>query len=163
LSISFSGSELINIAIGIERRGIAFYDVMARSAEDGRLRDVFHYLVEVEHQHLHIFQDMLAAADKFTPQETFAGEYAAYFEALVDSAVFTDEVATSQMVTRLRGDIEALDLAIGLEKDSILFYYQMKDLTPPGIQRTLDRIISEEKSHLTDLARVKKELTAASS
>jgi hypothetical protein len=29
MSISFSGSELINIAIGIEGKGIAFYDMMA--------------------------------------------------------------------------------------------------------------------------------------
>ena len=37
MSISLSGSELINIAIGIERRGIAFYDVMVRSANQRRL------------------------------------------------------------------------------------------------------------------------------
>ena len=49
MSISFSGSELINIAIGIERRGIAFYDVMAKSAEDDKLRDVFQYLADMEH------------------------------------------------------------------------------------------------------------------
>ncbi len=36
MSISLSGSELINIAIGIERRGIAFYDVMVRSTNQWR-------------------------------------------------------------------------------------------------------------------------------
>jgi len=44
MSISFSGSELINIAIGIERRGSAFYDIMARSTENTIARDVFQYL-----------------------------------------------------------------------------------------------------------------------
>ena len=45
MSISFSGSELINIAIGIERRGTAFYEVMARSTKNAVARDVFLYLV----------------------------------------------------------------------------------------------------------------------
>ena len=101
----------------------------------------------------------MAEADKFKPPETYAGEYTAYLEALVDSAVFADDVVTSEMVTRVDSDIEALELAIGLEKDSILFYYQMKDLVPPRVEATLDRIISEEKSHLRDLAGIKKQLT----
>ena len=38
MSISFSGSELINIAIGIERRGIAFYDTMTKSTKNAATR-----------------------------------------------------------------------------------------------------------------------------
>lgn len=41
MSISFSGSELVNIAIGIERRGIAFYDVMAKSTKNAVAGDAF--------------------------------------------------------------------------------------------------------------------------
>ncbi|GAG30212.1 unnamed protein product [marine sediment metagenome] len=37
MSISFSTIELINIAIGIERMGIAFYDVMTKSTENQEL------------------------------------------------------------------------------------------------------------------------------
>ncbi len=72
MSISFSGSELINLAIGIERRGIAFYDIMTKSTENAAASDVFHYLVDMERQHIQIFQVMLSEADKYmwimTPQ-----------------------------------------------------------------------------------------------
>jgi len=94
--ISFSGSELINIAIGIERRGIAFYDIMTRSTENAATRDVFRYLANMEREHIHIFQSMLTEADKYQFPETYAGEYAAYLQALVDSAVFTDDMVTSE-------------------------------------------------------------------
>ena len=77
---------------------------------------------------------------------------------LVDSAVFTDDDITSGVVTRVDSDIEAVDVAIGLEKDSILFYCQMKDLVPPPVQEVLDKIIVEEKSHLRDLSQIKKQL-----
>ena len=72
MSISFSGSELINIAIGIERRGIAFYDTMTRSTGNATARDVFQYLADMERQHIQIFQGMLAEADKYQIPETYA-------------------------------------------------------------------------------------------
>ena len=45
MSILFSGNELIDIAIGIERRRIAFYNIMTRSTENATARDVFHLFV----------------------------------------------------------------------------------------------------------------------
>jgi len=159
VSISFSGSELINIAIGIERRGIAFYDIMTRSTENAMARDVFQHLADMEREHAQIFQGMLSEADKYQPSETYTGEYAAYFQALVDSAVFSDNMVTSEITTRVETDIEALELAIGAEKDSILFYYEMRDIMPRGAQPTVNKIITEEKSHLRQLSELKKKLT----
>jgi len=158
VSISFSGSELINIAIGIERRGIAFYDIMTRSTGNATARDVFQYLADIERQHIQIFQGMLAEADKYQIPETYAGEHAAYLQALVNSAVFTDDMVTSEMATKAGSDIEALELAISAEKDSILFYYEMKDIMPQRAQPTVNKIIAEEKSHLRQLSELKKKL-----
>ena len=160
MSISFSGSELINIAIGIERRRIAFYDIMAKSSENAATRDVFQYLANMERAHIQIFQSMLTEADKYQISETYAGEYATYLQALVDSVVFTDDMVTSEMATQADSDIEALELAIGAEKDSILFYYEMKDIMPKRVQPTVDKIITEEKSHLRQLSELKKNLAA---
>jgi rubrerythrin len=158
MSITFSGSELINIAIGIERRGIAFYDVMTKSTDNAAARDVFQYLANMEREHIQIFQGMLAEADKYQIPETYTGEYASYLQALVDSAVFSDDMATSEMATQADSDIEALELAIGAEKDSILFYYEMKEIMPQRAQATVNKIITEEKSHLRQLSGLKKKL-----
>lgn len=160
MSISFSGSELINTAIGIERRGVAFYDMMADSTKNAVARDVFRYLADMERQHIQIFQGMLGEADKYQFSPGSAGEYTAYLQALVDSAVFTDELVASEMATQAESDIAALELAIGAEKDSILFYYQMRDIMPQRAQPTVNRVISEEKSHLRQLSELKKKLAA---
>lgn len=160
MSISFSGSELINIAIGIERRGIAFYETMVKSTKNAVARDVFRYLADMERNHVQIFQDMLGEADKYQPPETYAGEYAAYLQALVDSAVFTDDMVTSEMATRVESDIEAVELAISAEKDSILFYYGMKDVMPERAQPMVNKIIAEEKEHLRQLSELKRKLAA---
>ena len=160
MSISFSGSELINIAIGIEGRGIVFYDVMAKSTQNEAAREVFNYLADMERGHIQIFQGMLGEADKYQPSPSQAGEYTTYLQALVDSAIFTDDLVTSEMATQAESDIEALELAIGAEKDSILFYYEMRDIMPQRAQPTVNRVIAEEKSHLRQLSELKKKLAA---
>jgi rubrerythrin len=157
MSISFSGSELINIALGIEGRGIAFYDSMAGATKNAAAAEVFRYLADMEREHLQTFQGMLAQADKFQFSET-AGEYAVYLQALVDSAVFSDEVIASKLARGAESDIAALELAIGAEKDSILFYYEMRDIMPQRAQSTVNKIIAEEKSHLRQLSELKKKL-----
>ncbi len=159
MSISYHGNELINIAIGIERRGIAFYDIMSRSTENAATRSVFQYLVGMEQEHIKIFQDMLSEADKYETPETYAGEYEAYLQALVDSAVFIDDLAASEMASQVDSDIKALELGISAEKDSILFYYNMKELMPQRAQAAVNKIITEEKSHLRQLSEFRKKLT----
>ena len=158
MSISFSGSELINIAIGIERRGIVFYDIMAKSTGNAVAHDIFQYLADMEREHIQIFQDMLNEADKYQPSETYSREYAAYLQALVDNAVFADDMVTSEMATHADSDTEAMELAIGAEKDSILFYYEMREIMPQRAQPTVYKVITEEKSHLRQLSELKKKL-----
>jgi len=158
MSISFSGSELINIAIGVEKRGIAFYDTMVKSTRNTEARKVFQSLTDMERQHIQIFQNMLAEADKYQMPDAYAAEYTTYLQALVDSAVFTDDFITSEMATRVGSDIEAIELGISAEKDSILFYYEMKEIMPKRAQLTVNKILAEEKSHLRLLSELKKKL-----
>ena len=150
---SLSGQDLVNIAIGIERRGITFYDVMAKSSENEEARVVFEGLVLMEREHIKIFEDMLGK-----PESPGAGGGSGYIEALLDSAVFTDDLITSEMAMQADSDIKALELGINAEKDSILFYYEMKDRMPQVVAPVINRIIAEEKSHLQQLTAIKKKL-----
>ena len=160
MSIAFSVSELINIAIGIERRGITFYDIMAKSTDDEMARHVFQNLADMERGHIQIFEDMLGKADKHQPPETSSQEYTDYLQALIDNAIFTDDMITSEMATQADSDMKAVELGISAEKDSILFYYEMRDIMPQRTLSIINRIIAEEKSHLRQLSEIKKRLVA---
>lgn len=152
-----AGRELIGIAIGVEQRGIAFYDVMARSADDAGAGRVFQHLADMERQHLQMFQDMLGRPDELA---VFAAAQSQrpYLESLVTSSVFTDDMATSEMAARVSSDLEAVELAIVAEKDSILLYCQLREMTAQPAHVTLDRVMAEEKKHLGQLTEIKKEL-----
>lgn len=158
MSIAFSPAELYNIAIAVERRGAAFYDTLARSSGNEVVKQSFLALAAMEHQHIQTFQKLLAAAPKTFGEGTDAEEYAAYFKALVDSAVFNDDLATSELVTKVDSDKEAVEVGIGAEKDSILFYEQLQDIAAGDSAESIGKIISEEKEHLRKLAEIRAKL-----
>jgi rubrerythrin len=157
LSGDIKARELIGIAIGVEERGIAFYDVMARSTDDASASQAFQHLADMERQHVRIFQEMLDNPGELVLSDT-ARDNRPYLEALVTSSVFTDDLATSEMATRVNSDLEAVELAIVAEKDSILFYYQLREMMDKPAHTTLDRVVEEEKQHLTQLTGIKQEL-----
>ena len=158
MSITLSAGELINIAIGIEKQGAAYYDVMAKSTWHELARDLFQHLAGMEKQHITTFQAMLDDAAKDEAPLQFTAEHEAYMQALIENAVFTDELAASELATHLDNEIEAIDIAIDAEKHSILFYYQMKEIIPPSIETVVQKILMEEKVHLSQLAEIKKRL-----
>jgi rubrerythrin len=161
MSAVFSGGDLINIAIDIERRGIMFYDIMAKSSDNEDTRAVFEELVEMEREHIRMFEDMLVEADNHQPRGELSPGQSDYLRALIDDAVFTDDAITSEMAAQADNDIKALELAISAEKDSMLFYYEIKDIMPGNAVTMINRIIAEEKMHLQQLSDIKRKLAAS--
>ncbi len=131
---------------------------MAKATKNAVTRDLFKYLADSEQEHIRIFQGMLAEADMWQMPATYAQEYTAYLRALVDRTIFTEEIITSEAETNADNYIQALELAIGAEKDSILFYNEMKEVTSQRAQVMVNKIITEEKSHLEKLSELKKKL-----
>ena len=55
--------------------------------------------------------------------------------------------------------MEAINMGIGFEKDSIVFYEGMKKVVPEYDLKILDELIAQEQSHLRKLSDLKKNLT----
>ena len=154
----FSSNELIEVALGIERNGVVYYSSLAKSTTDPWLKDTYNHLADMERKHIEIFQNMLGSVGKYKP--TYAGEteeeYELYLKALIDSTVFTDDKVARQMAQKASSPAEAIQLALGAEKDSILFYSEMRDLVAEQDRPIIDKIIKEEKSHLRQLSSLKR-------
>jgi len=159
MGILFSASEMVDIALGIERNGVAYYETLAESTTNASLKDTYDGLANMERQHIEIFQKMLDSLGKYQP--TSAGvdeeEHEFYLKALIDSAVFTDDKVARQIAQKASSPAEAIQTALGAEKDSILFYSEMRNFVPEREQPVIDRIINEEKSHVRQLSSLKKQ------
>ena len=156
MSVFFSGRELVDIAVGIERRGVAFYDTLVDSTKDARAKDIYRNLADQEREHMETFGNMLGSVSDYSLPETYSEENDAYLKALVDSTIFPDDQVVQEMAQKVGSDAEAVQIAIGAEKESILFYLQMRDLVRGADSEVVSKIIEEERSHLRHLTEVKK-------
>ena len=159
MGIFFSGSELVNIAIGIERSGAAFYDALVKSASNEPSRVIYEYLAVEEKKHIDIFKNMLGSLADYTPPETYTEEYDRYLKALIDSAVFRDDQSAREMAEKVSSEAEAIRIAISAEKDSILFYSSLRELVRRPDREAVDKIIEEERSHLRQLSDLMKDFS----
>ena len=131
---------------------------MAKSADSEASRAVFDILVTMERDHLDIFQNMLDELGNSHDTNLLDDKRSVYINTLTANAVFTDDFITGDMAIQADTDLKAIDLGISAEKDSLLLYYEMKDILPQHMATLLEKIIEEEKAHLQQLSNIKREL-----
>ena len=156
MAVFFSGSELLEIAVGIERNGMAFYQALADKTGKKDVKDIYSYLAGEEKKHLDTFQGMSDSLGQAKPPETYTEEYMLYLKSLVDSTVFSNVTEAQQKAGKVSDEIEALDTGIQAEKDSILFYIELHNLVREQDRKVVLNIVDEEKKHLRQLSELKK-------
>ena len=160
MGIFFSGGELLEIAVGMERNGIAFYDVLAKTTENAEVRAIYDYLAAEERRHLATFQEMMSSVEEMESPESYSEDYALYLKALVDSRIFSDEAMAVAGAQEVTSDAEALDIALALEKEAILFYSEIRGLVRRPQQKMVGKVIAEERSHLMQFSALKEKLVS---
>ncbi|MBN2119497.1 MAG: ferritin family protein [Candidatus Omnitrophica bacterium] len=153
-----SPQEILKIAIKVEENGEKLYQALEAKAKDRKLKDLWKYLAGQEEEHRKVFSRMLDNITDYIVYEFSPGEYQAYLKAIAASYVFTQGLVEKKINQGFRSDIEALDFAISIEKESILVYTALKDYVITAKQEILDRVINEEKSHFTQLSSLKQSL-----
>ena len=154
----FSGTEIIDIAVGIENNGVAFYDTLAKLATDDSMQTTYNNLAEMERNHVRVFENMRKSVSDYTPQGEYDEDYDLYLKGLVNSSVFTDDKAASEMARGAKDQAEALHIAILAEKDSILFYNEIRNLVAPSDRPMIDTIVSEEREHVRSIMQTRSAL-----
>jgi rubrerythrin len=155
---TFSPQEILKVAIEIEINGRRLYDALEKKSKDEKVRGVWRYLKEQEEEHRKTFQEMLDNVGDYIVYEFSAGQYQAYIKAIAASYVFTTKLIQRRMLEGFSYDIEAIDCAIQIEKESILTYTALKDYVQSAKQQVLNKVIDEEKKHLVTLNGLKETL-----
>lgn len=157
MGIVFNAEEILEIAVGIERNGQKFYRTAASNAKEEEHRTLLLELAEMEVNHEKLFSEMKAG---LSPQERESKdmdpehEAAGYLRAVADGNVFDYRKDPASMLTGAESIDDILHTAIGMEKESIVFYTGLKHMVPQRLGGTkVDDIIKEELSHITLLSR----------
>lgn len=154
----FSGSEIVELGIQIEKNGRDFYNTLVSQSKDEKIRGVFKFLANEEEKHIKIFAEILAKVEKYEPQGLGADDYYAYMNALASEHIFTQKDKGVEAAKNIKADSEAIDKGIGFEEDSIVFYNGMKKVVPVDEHKIVDEVIAQEEKHLQQLIGLKKGL-----
>ena len=159
--VRFSAHEILDMAIRIEENGEKFYCDAALAAKDVTLQGLFDFLATEEVKHTAFFRGLKkSATDESTPApfDPYIEETSLYVKALSDSKVFSGVIKGRDLGEAAKDSDTALDCAIEMEKDSILFYYELEQMVRDKDKEMLKEIIAEEKDHLVKLLDVKAKL-----
>jgi len=153
MAIIFNADEILQAAEQIERNGAQFYILAAdRLTEFG---GVFRKLAGQEEKHLAVFQKMrssLSAAEREETAYDPDNQSSLYLKTMADREVFNVYEDQTKLFFPSISVANIIDIAIGKEKDSIVFYVGLKELAPENIGGAkLDLVISEEFSHIAVL------------
>jgi len=144
--------DLLRFAIAIEENGRQVYEHFEQDARDEELRSAWAFLKAEEVLHGRRFERLLAGL-KGPP--AFSDPY---LNVVASNTVFTDSRLARKMLAGIDSDVEALDFAILIEKESILTYLLMRDPLPPDARPVLDGVVAEEKNHLAQLVQLRDRL-----
>jgi len=158
MGLMFSADEIVDIAVEIEKNGAAFYDEVVKSTQNQQVKDLAVYLREEEKKHIRAFEQLRAPLSKYQPAlESYPGEYEAYMKALAAERVFTGDITPKVLLEKASSDAEALLIAIGFEKDSILFFFEIRNFVPKSELEAIEELINQERSHLRQLSELRRE------
>lgn len=148
----FSADEIFEMAEQLERNGAGFYRKAAKGMPDKNMKNLLGELADMEVEHEKTFAAMRAELigsdqlpDVFDPND----EVGLYLQALADGKVFDTKTDPSKQLTGKETPQDILNTAIGLEKESIVFYLGLEEYVPVESGKEKVRaIIKQEMSHV---------------
>lgn len=154
----FAGSEVVEIGLQIEKNGRDFYNTLAKQSKNQKAAELFKYLTGEEEKHIKAFQGILEKTEKYEPSGLDADEYYSYMNALASEYVFTQKNKGEEIAKTIKEDKGAIEMGIGFEKDSIVFYEGIKNVVPAYEQKIVDELIIQEQLHLKQLLELKNKI-----
>ena len=150
--------EIIEMAIGIERSGEAFYSGLKELAAPGEVRDTFSTLESDERRHIRDFEKILqeALARRGGLAYTGSEEELLYLRAFANHAVLASPDQAARRAAALRDAVQGIDLALDLEFRSVAFYQDMaRIIEDPKDLSSVREIERQERDHAAKLYRLR--------
>jgi rubrerythrin len=149
----FTAAEALEMALEIEKNGEVFYKAAAEKSNDAEIKTLFEDLAAQEQMHYKVFQKMLGGVGSAPelPAEEY-DQYQAYLQSALDNALFSGEDKALALAEKATDRDTALRAALGFEKDTMLFFYDLREMVSEADKEAVSHVIGEERKHVRRLA-----------
>jgi rubrerythrin len=154
----FKATDILLAAQEVETRGEVFYNRLVETTAEPKLKELFSFLAGEETKHREIFRKLYEKVGEVElPAWAEEDEYVDYLKYLLDSHTLFRLGDVEHLKQFMGSSREAIETAMGFEKDTILFFVEMHEFVPEGEKKYIKACIDEERSHLRMLAAMLKQ------
>ncbi len=141
--------ELLGVALKIEGSGYEFYTTLANRGTKNK--ELFKRLAEQEREHMKTFEKIVAQSKEKSGLQPLNKEAVGYLKIFAETSIFPE------IEQDVPDDLEeALQIALDVEKDSVVFYEELAKYAPQ--KETIQKIVEEEKKHFKDILKMIEDL-----
>lgn len=145
--------SVLDLAVWLEKHGQAFYERARQATSEPELKQTFAALALEERKHCAIYTDLYQLyTGKTAEGEQLLGEYGKFIQLLIREIVQSLEFET------LQTQDELINRALQFEKNTLLFFSEVKPLFRGKAGSLIDAICREEKRHIQQLLERRHEL-----
>jgi len=158
----FNAHEIFQIAMDIEENGRVFYEKARDKIQDQDAKQVFTALALAESEHKKRFASMKSELPPTQQGEVWDpdNEMNSYLKMMADMHVFRSDEEVEEQLSWVTDTLDALNLGIQFEKDSIIFFLDMQHATTGKQEKEfIGQLIDEEREHLKKLSLKLRDLT----
>ena len=153
--------ELVRKLASIEGEGVAFYESLAEHTGNDKIRRLARTLTRVEKIHQQRFEEILEGLGQAKESaDAITAAVREYIHALIDHRIFHTPEHAAKMAANLTDENEAIDIAMGFEKENILLLVECGTILSGEAREMVKTFIEQEKAHVRSLLKIREQLAA---
>ena len=141
-----SPEAVLDLAVWLEKHGQSFYEKAAQGASNADVRELFEALAVEEGKHCAMYTDLYELyTGKSAKGDELLGEYGKFIQLLIG------EISGELDFTGMQTQDELLAKALQFEKNTLLFFNEVKPLFRGKAGSIIEAVCREEKRHIEQL------------
>lgn len=157
MAVLFSAREILEAAVEKERKRRGFYAKVSELSTHEDMKELFEFLKNEEDHHVAAFERIRDGLPVETRSVEYDDEMQAYMDSVIDDRLYSD-MDSEAFVEKAIHAKEVFRLAIGFEKDAILYFTEFLPYLTESDRKIVAELIEQEKGHIRTIAALKRRL-----
>lgn len=149
--------DIVDMAVAKEKKRRDFYATVTELSSNPDMKGLFHFLTEEEDKHVAVFSKIRDRLPDKSGAEPLQGERANYIVSIIDEKLYS-KMESREFVQQAIDTWNVFRIAIGFEKDAILFFTEFLPHLTEEDRKMVENLIEQEKGHIRKLVKVMQQL-----
>jgi len=160
-AVFYTARQIAEVAVEKETLRRIFYATVAELSSNEDIKSLFRYLTEEEDRHVESFIQIRDSLPAGTGPDECGEDMDAYMDSVTDDRLYS-KMNSIEFVRQAIDTKSVFHLAIGFEKDAILYFMEFLPYVSESDRKIVGDLIEQEKGHIRKLVEVRKRIDEGS-